>query len=356
MTVRQSLGVLLLWTTFCFWSAGTHAGSHIQDSSCGAENDNPQDWGNSKIKDHQTDQCLHRESRTEQLTRLDPVKVGHVELLNLMEGKVHERITLALNPPVFEIRDFLSSSECSYIRQIAMKNGLKTSGLFTSAGQNTPESHTSARDLRDFARVSMQTYVHLDHDPILKGIRERLSAVTRLSLHFFDDSEGLQVVRYGVGGHYHAHMDSGPEMAHGLPCCHQSRDCHPATSRCCQLCRYVTVLLYLNQVEEGGETAFPIADQDTEALSNLMSKRENFNLSHNCHNSSVVIKPQEGMAVMWYNNHLDTETGWIGDLDPFSYHGGCDVLRGEKWIANCWVSASTFSDKHKPSIYASRWN
>ena len=31
----------------------------------------------------------------------------------------------------------------------------------------------------------------------------------------------------------------------------------------CWFCRYLTVLYFLNVVEEGGETAFPIADNKT---------------------------------------------------------------------------------------------
>jgi len=28
----------------------------------------------------------------------------------------------------------------------------------------------------------------------------------------------------------------------------------------CRICRYITILYYLNDVEDGGETAFPVAD------------------------------------------------------------------------------------------------
>ena len=31
-------------------------------------------------------------------------------------------------------------------------------------------------------------------------------------------------------------------------------------------------------------------------------------------------------------------TGWISALDPLSYHGGCDVKKGEKWVANIWIN------------------
>ena len=50
---------------------------------------------------------------------------------------------------------------------------------------------------------------------------------------------------------------------------------------------------------------------------------------------------------MWYNHRLNDETGWVGELDPYSYHGGCPVIRGEKWIANFWIK---FSDDVKETL------
>ena len=29
--------------------------------------------------------------------------------------------------------------------------------------------------------------------------------------------------------------------------------------------------------------------------------------------------------------------GRVGELDPASFHGGCSVWKGEKWIANYWI-------------------
>jgi len=41
---------------------------------------------------------------------------------------------------------------------------------------------------------------------------------------------------------------------------------------------------------------------------------------------------------MWYNHLRDAKTGWYGRLDEMSYHGGCDIIKGEKWIANNWIN------------------
>ena len=41
---------------------------------------------------------------------------------------------------------------------------------------------------------------------------------------------------------------------------------------------------------------------------------------------------------MWYNHVIDDTTGWLASLDLMSYHGGCDVKRGHKWIVNNWIN------------------
>jgi len=54
---------------------------------------------------------------------------------------------------------------------------------------------------------------------------------------------------------------------------------------------------------------------------------------------------------MWYNHYVDEETGWLGHLDPFSLHGGCDVIKGEKWIANNWLTAPPAGRVDLKSVY-----
>ena len=53
---------------------------------------------------------------------------------------------------------------------------------------------------------------------------------------------------------------------------------------------------------------------------------------------------------MWYNHYLD-DSAWLADLDWKTLHGGCDILKGEKWIANNWLTAPNFEEKHIPSNY-----
>ena len=65
-----------------------------------------------------------------------------------------------------------------------------------------------------------------------------------------------------------------------------------------------SVLIYLNFVEEGGETHYPV-----------LKKK---------------VKPELGKLIC-HINHLDGE-----DLKE-SLHGAMPVLKGEKWALVCWI-------------------
>ncbi len=69
--------------------------------------------------------------------------------------------------------------------------------------------------------------------------------------------------------------------------------------------RYVTMMVYLSDVQEGGYTAFP--------------------------QLRLAVKPERGMAVFWFNLNSD------GTPRPDTIHGACPVLIGTKKIANKWV-------------------
>lgn len=97
-------------------------------------------------------------------------------------------------------------------------------------------------------------------------------------------------------------------------------------------------MFFLNNVKDGGETAFPVANNAS--FSHRHWEQEapiKCNLIDNCYNSNLVLKPLKGTALLWYN-HLTGKDGWLGDLDVTSYHGGCEVNNGEKWVANTWIN------------------
>ena len=69
-------------------------------------------------------------------------------------------------------------------------------------------------------------------------------------------------------------------------------------------------------------------------------QHDKFNLMQYCHDGNLVVTPKRGKAVMWYNHFVDEETGWLGEMDEYSLHGGCGLWSGVKWIANNWITSS----------------
>ncbi|RMX59581.1 hypothetical protein pdam_00003642 [Pocillopora damicornis] len=353
------------------------------------------------------------------LTRLDGVKVGHKQKVDLgAEGK-KVLITRALKPLLFEIPNFLSEEECNHVISLAnekelvksvARGGLTESDTWThdpnhgkitideikrfakverylyltdeevkrikdfhtdsdDAGVITREEFQDMNTLlvdsylyemgrshpRHRERFSEQTWLTGEHeDGILQDIRMRVQAVTKLPDEIIYGSEYLQVVRYGVDGHYHAHLDSETHEHPEIPCCHQIQGAGMDRERRCKLCRYVTILYFLNEPPEGGETAFPMADNATfikENFASLRSKEDFYNLSEFCHKSNLVVTPKKGTAILWYNHEMDPNSGWLGRMDEYSIHGGCAVKRGIKWIANNWITAPYKKLAHVPSQY-----
>jgi prolyl 4-hydroxylase len=78
----------------------------------------------------------------------------------------------------------------------------------------------------------------------------------------------------------------------------------------------------LNDVEEGGHTAFPQAklpdSPDTYARNACNGE------------GGIRVAPKKGNAVMWYNMLED------GNGDKDALHEACPVLKGEKWGMNLW--------------------
>ncbi|CAL1609349.1 unnamed protein product [Knipowitschia caucasica] len=171
---------------------------------------------------------------------------------------------------------------------------------------------------------------------VLQDIKERVIRLTRLPSALVDLSEPLQVVRYEEGGHYHAHHDSGP--VYPETACTHTRLAVNTSTPFETSCRYITVLFYLNSVEGGGETAFPVADNRTyDEVSLIQNDVDLLDTRKNCDKSNLRVKPKKGTAVFWYN-YLSDGKGWVGEQDEYALHGGCVVTHGTKWVANKWIN------------------
>ncbi|KAJ7337117.1 hypothetical protein OS493_009969 [Desmophyllum pertusum] len=198
-------------------------------------------------------------------------------------------------------------------------------------------------------RHSNQTFIDFPvNDKVAGTLDVKKAALAGLPIEVIRGSETPVAVRYGPGGHYHCHYDSHSVHAEDSCCDRRSLDK-------CRICRYITILYFLNDVEEGGQTAFPIADNGT-FNKQAWTRKSNYlsNLSAYCSKANLRVEPKRGTAIMWYNHVINKSSGWLSSLDLMSYHGGCDVIKGHKWIVNNWINIigknwddlRTWNDKH----------
>ncbi|XP_048587880.1 transmembrane prolyl 4-hydroxylase-like [Nematostella vectensis] len=190
---------------------------------------------------------------------------------------------------------------------------------------------------RLLSRNSQQTWLWHDEDELMKyedlleDYHDRFAKLTKLPRKIIEHSEPLQVVRYEEHGHYHCHHDSEVINKNITCCTYGAKDC--------RLCRFLTVLIFLNDVEAGGELAFPVADNKTFTWESWTKEsKKKCNLAKHCSDSNLVITPKKGKAIMFYNHLVDPKSRWMSALDPRSFHGGCDVKKGTKWVANVWIN------------------
>jgi len=248
-------------------------------------------------------------------------KIGVQEFVEYMDYHKHIHPTKEDASPMFELLDLNSDG---YVVYEECSN--TTLSSFVEFLYHIEKLKSNPRY---FIRFSESTSLPMDK-PIIKSSQERIVKLTGLSRTLIEKSEPIQVVRYSVFGHYNAHYDTSHGSAREKECCTKNDgiDCH--------LCRFITIILYLNDVAKGGETAFPVADD----ASRYYTKNYSVTLNEKCREANLLIKPRKGTAVMWYNHLLEHDGAThMGAIDWLSLHGGCDVIEGVKWIANVWLNA-----------------
>jgi prolyl 4-hydroxylase len=192
------------------------------------------------------------------------------------------RVSLRLSKPVIAVFDnLLSAQECDeLVRLSGIK--LKRSGVI--------DPKTGEIVVVD-ARSSFGTFFYRDESAFITGLDRRIAEV----MHWPEENgEGIQVLNYQVGAEYKAHYDYFPPDDPGSQA-HLSKSGQ----------RVSTLVMYLNDVAEGGETTFP--------------------------ELHLAITPKKGSAA--YFEYTNT----LGQVNPLTFHSGVPVVKGEKWIATKWM-------------------
>ncbi|QCD82115.1 prolyl 4-hydroxylase [Vigna unguiculata] len=194
-----------------------------------------------------------------------------------------------------ETFSFVSKEECEYLINIAKPKMQKSSVVDAKTGKSM--------DSR--VRTSSGAFMARGRDQIVRDIEKRIADFTFIPV---EHGEGLQVLHYEVGQKYEPHFDYFMDNVN--------------TKNGGQ--RIATVLMYLSDVEEGGETVFP------DAKGNVSSVPWWNELSE-CGKKGLSIKPKMGTALLFWSMKPDAT------LDPLSLHGGCPVIKGNKWSCTKWM-------------------
>lgn len=185
------------------------------------------------------------------------------------------------NPIILIFQDILTENHVNKLKDIALPR-MKTATIVNP--QLNIETTT-------FNRISKSMFLSPDFPEdkeITKELNPMFEELTGLDMA---TGEELQVNNYGIGGQYESHHD------YGEPGTRIALDKNGN--------RVATLLIYLSNVEKGGETIFP--------------------------ELGLAISPQKGSGVFWYNLHRNG-TGMYK-----TKHASCPMISGSKWVANKWI-------------------
>ncbi|KAK9754312.1 2OG-Fe(II) oxygenase superfamily [Popillia japonica] len=183
-------------------------------------------------------------------------------------------------PDILIFHDVMADDEIATIKALAQPRFQR------AAVQNV---HTGDMEFVQY-RISKSAWLEDMEHKHVADVVQRVEDMTGLTM---ETAEELQVVNYGIGGHYDPHHDfarSG-QIA--------------GFSKLGTGNRIATVLFYMSDVAQGGATVFPYLD--------------------------VALWPKKGAAAFWYNLHSS------GEGDRMTLHAACPVLTGSKWVSNKWI-------------------
>lgn len=190
------------------------------------------------------------------------------------------------NPCIVVLDNVLTDVECGALIERA-RGQLQRSGVVDRETGNSVVSDV---------RTSEGTHFPRGDGEIVTTIERRLSKLTGLDTQRF---EPMQILHYNTGGEYKPHNDYfAPDSAGGRAQAKRGGN------------RIATLILYLNNVEDGGETYFP--------------------------RPGVEVRPRRGRAV--YFEYMNAKH----ELDIRCEHAGQPVQKGEKWIATKWMRVGNY--------------
>jgi len=182
------------------------------------------------------------------------------------------------NYKIIQIKQLLTNDECDEIINLSKTYIFNDSETISENGNVTTDY-----------RKSRQIWLD-DSSPLIHKLSKISNVITNYPI---EHMEQLQYVHYDTSGYFKEHYDPDPDLNNNI------KD------------RIFTIIFYLNDVEDGGETYFKYID--------------------------TYIKPQKGDCVI-FKSLLSN-----GQLLTKSLHQGMPVKKGNKIICNKWIHIDKFN-------------
>ena len=197
-------------------------------------------------------------------------------------------------PWIVVLDNFITDEECNRLIELGAIEGYQRSN---AVGQEMLDG--TFENLLNEARTSHNAWCKNKcyEDPIAKRVMDRIASITGIPE---ENSEFLQLLKYNVGEFYKTHHDYIDYL--------QTRP---------QGVRLLTVFLYLNDVNEGGGTNFPLLN--------------------------ITCMPKKGRALIWpsvLNDNPDVE-------DERTSHQALVVESGIKYAANAWLHQRDYKEPYR---------
>ena len=204
------------------------------------------------------------------ISMTNEVSILAIQSMYSVDNYVITAEVLNEEPLIVKFHNVLSDEECQTLIECAASR-LKRSKLAN----------------KEFSQIRTSSGMFFDEneDPLITTIEKRVSTLMNVPI---EHAEGLQVLHYEPGQEFKAHFDYFNEH-------------HPSSKNN----RISTLVMYLNEVEQGGDTTFP--------------------------NLGLTVTPTKGSAVYFEYFYNDQR------LNELTLHSSAPVIRGEKWVATQWM-------------------
>ena len=186
------------------------------------------------------------------------------------------------NPTILVADDFFPAEKCDLLLEAAQEPDF----FKKSSVGDDPDNPTY-----DYRRTSKTGWIDYNNVTAHEFLQRAASILNVRP----EQSEHLQVVSYDLGQEYAPHQDAFP------------LDSYQLNENGGQ--RVATALLYLNTPTEGGATSFP----------NINGGR------------GYEVQARKGRCVFFTTTFLGLQ-----EPHPFSLHGAMPLIKGRKYVANCW--------------------